>query len=77
MDGQLSILERLKADGSIGLEGAPAVHFCDSGVLSSISWFYASEVAGVENVKLYPESVIGWARDPANPLVKGGGAGDS
>ena len=31
--------------------------------LGALNWFYASEVAGIENVKLYPESVTGWLAD--------------
>jgi thiosulfate/3-mercaptopyruvate sulfurtransferase len=39
------------------------VMFCQTGELSALSWFYASELAGMENILLYPESVAGWAND--------------
>jgi thiosulfate/3-mercaptopyruvate sulfurtransferase len=37
------------------------VSFCNSGQLASINWFVMSEVSGMENVRLYAESIMEWA----------------
>lgn len=46
-----------------GLTGgaAPIVSFCNTGHWAATNWFALSELAGVENVKLYPESLVGWS----------------
>ncbi len=50
-------------------EGAgPVVSFCNTGQWASINWFVMSEVQGIEGVKLYPESVVGWTR-AGEPVV--------
>ncbi|MEM6593818.1 MAG: rhodanese-like domain-containing protein [Pseudomonadota bacterium] len=36
------------------------ISFCHSGELAALNWFYASEVAKLDNMKLFPESVKGW-----------------
>lgn len=38
-----------------------AVSFCNSGQLGSITWFVMSELAGMESVRLYAESMMEWA----------------
>jgi thiosulfate/3-mercaptopyruvate sulfurtransferase len=50
--------------------GAPVVSFCNTGHWAATNWFALSEIAGVENVKLYPESVVGWSI-AGYPLVLG------
>ncbi len=52
-------LESHNADWRTG----DVVMFCQTGELSALSWFYASELAGMDNILLYPESVAGWAND--------------
>jgi len=37
------------------------VSFCNTGHWAATNWFAMSELAGVEGVKLYPESMVGWA----------------
>ena len=37
------------------------VSFCNTGVWAATNWFVLSEVAGIEDVKLYPESIVGWS----------------
>jgi len=37
------------------------VSFCNTGHWAATNWFALSELAGVENVKLYPESMVGWS----------------
>ena len=53
-------LERARALAARA-NGAPIVSFCNTGHWAAINWFALSELAGVENVKLYPESVVGWS----------------
>ncbi|MBJ3778606.1 sulfurtransferase [Acuticoccus mangrovi] len=45
--------------------GSETVSFCNTGHWAATNWFAMSELAGKDNVKLYPESMVGW--------VKGGG----
>mgnify|MGYP001816139695 FL=1 len=40
--------------------GAPLVSFCNTGHWAATNWFATSELAGIEGVKLYPESMVGW-----------------
>ncbi|NNU80287.1 sulfurtransferase [Halovulum dunhuangense] len=37
------------------------VSFCNTGHWAATNWFVLSELGGVENVKLYPESMVGWS----------------
>ena len=41
--------------------GEQLVSFCNTGHWAATNWFALSELAGVENVKLYPESMVGWS----------------
>lgn len=36
------------------------VSFCHTGELGALNWFYASELAGLPGMKLYPDSIKGW-----------------
>ncbi|MEM9139669.1 MAG: rhodanese-like domain-containing protein, partial [Pseudomonadota bacterium] len=58
-DGVLSMLDQLKS-AAVSWETETVVSFCDTGELGALNWFYASEIAGIKNVKLYPESATGW-----------------
>lgn len=40
----------------------PVVSFCNTGHWAATNWFMMSEVQGIEGVKLYPESMVGWTR---------------
>lgn len=42
--------------------GQPTVSFCNSGHWAATNWFVLSEVLGHPDVKLYPESMIGWSQ---------------
>jgi thiosulfate/3-mercaptopyruvate sulfurtransferase len=42
-------------------DGQTLVSFCNTGHWAATNWFALSELAGVENVKLYPESMVGWS----------------
>jgi len=39
-------------------EGEEVVSFCNTGHWASTNWFVMSEVAGIDNVKLYPGSIV-------------------
>ncbi|MCR9150721.1 MAG: rhodanese-like domain-containing protein [Rhodobacteraceae bacterium] len=45
--------------GFTGAEGL--VSFCNTGHWAATNWFALSELAGIENVKLYPESMVEWS----------------
>ena len=40
----------------------PTVSFCNTGHWAATNWFVLSEVIGQKDVKLYPESMVGWSR---------------
>lgn len=46
-----------------GMPAAPmTVSFCNTGHLASINWFVMSELAGVDNMRLYAESMSEWSQ---------------
>jgi thiosulfate/3-mercaptopyruvate sulfurtransferase len=49
------------------------VSFCNTGHWAATNWFALSELAGREDVKLYPESMVGWGNS-GGTLVEGGSA---
>jgi len=51
-------------------EARPIASFCNTGHWAATNWFALSELAGVRNVKLYPESMVGWTN--ANQPVTAG-----
>jgi len=54
-------LEAARASG--WTEGGPeVVSFCNTGHWAATNWFVLSEIAGIEGVRLYPESLVGWTR---------------
>ncbi|MDT1062079.1 rhodanese-like domain-containing protein [Paracoccus sp. CPCC 101403] len=40
----------------------PVVAFCNTGHWAATEWFALSELAGVEDAKLYPDSMVGWSQ---------------
>lgn len=44
-----------------GVADAPTVSFCNTGHWAATNWFVLSEMAGNEQVRLYPESVVEWS----------------
>jgi thiosulfate/3-mercaptopyruvate sulfurtransferase len=52
----------LAQEAGIGGEGE-VVSFCNTGHWAATNWFALSELAGIEDVKLYPESMVGWTRE--------------
>ena len=39
----------------------PTVSFCNTGHWAATNWFVLSEVLGQKDVRLYPESMVGWS----------------
>ena len=37
------------------------ISFCNTGHWAATNWFALSELAGLDDVKLYPESMVGWS----------------
>lgn len=52
----------------------PQIAFCNTGHWASVAWFGLSEIAGIEDVRMYDGSMTAWAADESNPLVLGGGS---
>ncbi|MEM8793784.1 MAG: rhodanese-like domain-containing protein [Pseudomonadota bacterium] len=51
--------------------GPELVSFCNTGHWAATNWFALSELAGIEGVRLYPESLVGWS-NAGGALVRGG-----
>lgn len=47
----------------VNLTGDLIISVCQTGELSALSWFYASEIVGIENVQYYPDALQGWQAD--------------
>ncbi|QDY70739.1 sulfurtransferase [Qingshengfaniella alkalisoli] len=48
---------------SLGItDGEPVVSFCNTGHWAATNWFALSELAGIENVKLYPGSMVEYSK---------------
>ncbi|MDO5757098.1 MAG: rhodanese-like domain-containing protein [Rhodobacterales bacterium] len=48
---------------SLGLkQDTEIVSFCNTGHWAATDWFAMSELAGIENVKLYPDSMVGYSK---------------
>lgn len=43
-------------------QGGSLISFCNTGHWSAINWFALSEIAGLDGIRLYPESMVGWSR---------------
>ncbi len=44
------------------VDDAQLVSFCNTGHWAATNWFALSELAEIDNVKLYPESMVGWSQ---------------
>jgi thiosulfate/3-mercaptopyruvate sulfurtransferase len=42
-------------------DDASLISFCNTGHWAATNWFALSELAGIDNVRLYPESMVGWS----------------
>ncbi|WP_370160515.1 sulfurtransferase [Limimaricola soesokkakensis] len=43
-------------------EDETLISFCNTGHWAATNWFALSELAGLDDVKLYPESMVGWSQ---------------
>ncbi|MHA3978528.1 sulfurtransferase [Halovulum sp. GXIMD14794] len=59
IDAPQEMIDRVKALAAENGD-APLVSFCNTGHWAATNWFAASELAGIEGVRLYPESMVGW-----------------
>lgn len=58
-NGVREVISAFDAADASGTDG-PVITFCHVGELGALNWFYASELAGLPNIQLYPESINGW-----------------
>lgn len=69
---QISLADRVatlaKEAGVEDGQSRPIASFCNTGHWAATNWFALSELAGIDNVKLYPESMVGWTA-ANNPVV--------
>lgn len=61
-DAQIAFRSELEERG-VDLGTGVLISICQTGELSAVSWFYASEVVGIENVLYYPDALQGWKSD--------------
>lgn len=61
-DGQNAFVAELQSRGIV-LNDQMLISICQTGELSALSWFYASEILGIENVRYYPDALKGWESD--------------
>lgn len=54
------LVRQLAEENGFGF-GDRLVSFCNTGHWAATNWFALSEIAGIEGVRLYPESVVGWS----------------
>ena len=71
--GAWRVVEYLK-DHDADWESGPVVSFCHTGELGALNWFYASELAGLPRMQLYPDSIVGWTSE-GGTLVPGASEG--
>ncbi len=55
-----SDIKRIAQDHGVQTD-QPTVSFCNTGHWAATNWFVLSEVLGQRDVKLYPESMVGWS----------------
>lgn len=57
----VSEVKRIAQDHGVQTD-QPTVSFCNTGHWAATNWFVLSEVLGQKDVKLYPESAVGWSQ---------------
>jgi len=55
------LVRDLAAENGFG-QGDRLVSFCNTGHWAATNWFALSEIAGIDDVRLYPESMVGWSQ---------------
>ena len=64
------VLRLAKEAGVENGQSRPVASFCNTGHWAATNWFALSELAGIDNVKLYPESMVGWTRAGQETVVQ-------
>ncbi|PKQ13898.1 MAG: sulfurtransferase [Alphaproteobacteria bacterium HGW-Alphaproteobacteria-1] len=54
------LVRQLAEENGFG-PGDRLVSFCNTGHWAATNWFALSELAGIDGVRMYPESVVGWS----------------
>lgn len=47
------------------------VFYCNEGLHAAFNWFVATEILGLDNIRIYEGSMGEWASEPTRPLVSG------
>ena len=63
------VLRLAKEAGVEDGQSRPVASFCNTGHWAATNWFALSELAGIGNVKLYPESMVGWTKAGQETVV--------
>lgn len=61
-DGEMVSPERARAIAEETGQTEPSVAFCNTGHWAAINWFALSELAGIEDTRLYAESMVEWSQ---------------
>src|SRR5699024_1119409 len=56
------------AQQSLSKPATETISFCNTGHWAATNWFALSEIAGVDNVRLYPASMAEWSQNPDLPM---------
>ena len=70
VSGAAAVVDYMHSN-DIDWRSGKVISFCNAGELSALNWFYASEIAGLDNFVLFPESVAGWSSDGGNLVAIG------
>ena len=62
-------IEALVPPSVRGFSG-PIVTYCNTGHWAATLWFVLHELLGVERVRLYDASMVGWSADPRRPVER-------
>ncbi len=69
--GAEDIISRLAKAGQATETEGEIVSFCNTGHWAATNWFVLSELAGIDGVKLYPESMVGWTAEGRDTYAAG------
>lgn len=61
-DGSMVSPERARAIAEETGQTEPSVAFCNTGHWAAINWFALSELAGIEDTRMYAESMVDWSQ---------------
>ncbi len=68
--GKLIDLAKLEGLMPAGLaEADEVVSYCNTGHWAAVNWFALSEIAGLDDVKLYDGSMVEWTKEKTRPLT--------